>query len=123
MLHLLYTIPSFQKGKVKHSYHLLPLTTQEQKLHPLKQAIRKRCGMDDPYSMESQTYSHDDYTLENSHARELPTTKVEEYSLNEEEHNKRQHKPENEDRHLLKLKLNKMADQRFLNFMYRKLST
>ena len=72
--------------------------------------------------MESQTYSHDDHTVENSHAREDPTPKVEEHSLYEEEHNKRQHKLENEYRTLLKLKLNEMARQRFLDFIHRKLS-
>ena len=77
--------------------------------------------MADAYTRDSQLSPQDDHTLVDSRASEVPTTKVEEYSLNEEEHNKRQHKPENEDRHLLKLKLNEMSDQRFLNFMYRKL--
>ena len=79
--------------------------------------------MDDPYVRDRHLSTHDDHTLDNSHASEEPTTKVEERWLNEE-HNKRQHKPENEEWHLLKKKkLNKMADQRFLDFMYRKLST
>ena len=77
--------------------------------------------MDDFYVRDSQLSTHDDHTVENSHAREDPTTKVEEHSPNEEEPNKRQHKPENEDRPLLKLKLNEMAAHRFRKFIYRKL--
>ena len=71
---------------------------------------------------DSQPSTHDANTLENSHASEVPTHKVEEHSSNEEEHNKRQHEPENEDLYLLKLKLNEIADQRFLDFIHRKLS-
>ena len=53
-----------------------------------------------------------------THASEVHTSKVEEYSLNEEAHTERQHKPENEDWHLLKLQINEMADQRFLDFIH-----
>ena len=77
--------------------------------------------MHDAHSIQSQLSTHDDHTLENSYASEIPSTKVKEYSPNEEEHNKRQHKLENEDQHLLKLKLNEMVDQRFLDFVHRKL--
>ena len=78
--------------------------------------------MHDAYLMENQPSTHDANTLENSHASEVPTYKVEEYSPNEEAHTERQHELENEDRHLLELKHNEMADQRFLDFMYGKLS-
>ena len=77
--------------------------------------------MDDVYASDSQLSTHDDLSLENWQASEVPTTKVEEHSSNEEEHNKRQHKQGNEDWHLLKLKPNEIADQHFLNFMYWKL--
>ena len=59
--------------------------------------------------------------MENSHPREVHSTKVEEHSPDEEDHNRRQRKPENEDLPLLKLKLNEMIDQRFLDFAHRKL--
>ena len=62
--------------------------------------------MDDFYVTDSQLSAHDDHSLENTNASEEPTTKVEAHSPNQEEHNKRQHKPENEYRPLLKLKLN-----------------
>ena len=78
--------------------------------------------MDDFYVRDSQLSPQDDQTLEDTHASEVSTTKVEEHSPNQEEHNRRQHKPENEDRNLLKLKHDEMADQRFLDFMYGKLS-
>ena len=52
--------------------------------------------MDDASVRDSQLSTHADHTLEDSHAIEVSTNKVEEHSPNEEEHNKRQHKPENE---------------------------
>ena len=77
--------------------------------------------MEDSYIRDSQLSTHDDHTAENSHAREDPTTKVEEHSPNKEEYNKTQRKPENEDRPLLKLKHNEIANQRSLDFVHRKL--
>ena len=46
--------------------------------------------------MESQLSTHDYHTLENSHASEVPTTKVGGHSPNEEERNITQHEPEKE---------------------------
>ena len=78
--------------------------------------------MDDACVRDGKLSTHDDRSVEDTHASEVSTTKVEEHSPNQEEHNRRQHKPENEDRNLLKLKHDEMADQRFLDFMYGKLS-
>ena len=57
--------------------------------------------MDDPPLMESGTYLHDDHTVENSHAIDIPITQVKEHSPNEEKHNTKQHKPENGNQDLL----------------------
>ena len=75
---------------------------QEQEFNRLKSGKRKNRHIDDAYLIQSQLFTHDDHTVENSHAIEIPSTKVEEHSPNEEEHNKRQHKSENEVQHLLK---------------------
>ena len=77
--------------------------------------------MDDACVRDGKLSTHDDHSLENSHKSEEQTSPVT-HSPNEEEHNKGQHQPENEDRHLLKLKLNEMADQCFLDFFHRTLS-
>ena len=124
MLHVHLWFHFLQYGKVKRSYYFLPSRKPlESDFNPLKPANRKRCDIDDSCVRDSQLSTHADFSLVDSHASEEPTTKVEELSPNKEENNTKQHKPENEDRHLLKLKLNEMVDQRFLNFMYRKLST
>ena len=115
-----YTEHFLQQGKIQHSYHLLPLTTQEQKLHPLKSGKRKRCDVEDPHVRDSQLSTYNQDTSQSTYASEDNSSPVA-HSPNEEEHNKRQHKPENEDQHLLKLKLIEMADQRFLDFIHRKL--
>ena len=122
MLPVHLSIPIFPQGKVKRSYYFLPSRKPlEQEINRLKSRKRKNRQMDDYYVRDSQLSTHDDHTSENSHANEIPTPNVEEHSPNEEEHNKRQHKLENEYRTLLKLKLNEMADQRFLDYIYRKL--
>ena len=66
--------------------------------------------MDDASVRDSQPSTQDDLTLANLHASEDPTTKVEERLPNQEEHNRRQHKPENEHLYLLKLKHNEITD-------------
>ena len=63
--------------------------------------------MGDASSMESQISLQNERHLHHPYVCEDQTSPVA-HSTNEEENHKRQYKTENEDRHLLKLKLNEM---------------